>query len=45
MKEINSLLCKYASHILDKNKTVEVVELYRKAGHFLGAAKLMFKVG
>ena len=45
MKEIKSLLAKYASHLLDKNKTLEAVELYRKAHHFLDAAKLMFTVG
>ena len=44
MKEIKSLLAKYASHLLEKNKTLEAVELYRKAHHFLDAAKLMFKV-
>ncbi|XP_010877761.2 WD repeat-containing protein 35 isoform X1 [Esox lucius] len=44
MKEIKSLLGKYASHLLEKNKTLEAVELYRKAHHFLDAAKLMFKI-
>ncbi|XP_023690491.1 WD repeat-containing protein 35 isoform X2 [Paramormyrops kingsleyae] len=44
MKEIGSLLAKYASHLLEKNKTLEAVELYRKARHFLEAAKLMFKI-
>nr|XP_019940254.1 PREDICTED: WD repeat-containing protein 35 [Paralichthys olivaceus] len=44
MKEIKSLLSKYASHLLEKNKTLEAVELYRKAHHFLDAAKLMFKI-
>ncbi|KAG7466040.1 hypothetical protein MATL_G00160600 [Megalops atlanticus] len=44
MKEIGSLLAKYASHLLEKNKTLEAVELYRKAHHFLDAAKLMFKI-
>ncbi|XP_029586677.1 WD repeat-containing protein 35 isoform X1 [Salmo trutta] len=44
MKEINSLLAKYASHLLEKNKPLEAVELYRKAHHFLEAAKLMFKI-
>lgn len=44
MKEIKSLLSKYATHLLEKNKTLEAVELYRKAHHFLDAAKLMFKV-
>uniref|UniRef100_A0A8C1TCC5 WD repeat domain 35 n=1 Tax=Cyprinus carpio TaxID=7962 RepID=A0A8C1TCC5_CYPCA len=43
MKEIGPLLSKYASHLLEKNKTLEAVELYRKAHHFLDAAKLMFK--
>lgn len=44
MKEIGPLLAKYASHLLEKNKRLEAVELYRKAHHFLDAAKLMFKV-
>ncbi|XP_030213023.1 WD repeat-containing protein 35 isoform X1 [Gadus morhua] len=44
MKEIKSLLAKYASHLLEKNKTLEAVELYRKAHHFLDAAKLMFTI-
>ena len=44
MKEIKPLLSKYASHLLEKNKLLEVVELYRRANHFLDAAKLMFKV-
>ncbi|XP_053476198.1 WD repeat-containing protein 35 isoform X1 [Ictalurus furcatus] len=43
MKEIGPLLSKYASHLLEKRKTLEAVELYRKAHHFLDAAKLMFK--
>lgn len=44
MKEIKPLLSKYASHLLEKNKILEVVELYRRANHFLEAAKLLFKV-
>ncbi|XP_063039587.1 WD repeat-containing protein 35 isoform X2 [Engraulis encrasicolus] len=44
MKEIGPLLSKYASHLLEKNKRLEAVELYRKAHHFLDAAKLMFKI-
>ncbi|XP_016325403.1 WD repeat-containing protein 35-like [Sinocyclocheilus anshuiensis] len=31
MKEIGPLLSKYTSHLLEKNKTLEAVELYRKA--------------
>lgn len=45
MKEVKPLLSKYASHLLEKNKILEVVELYRRANHFLDAAKLMFQVG
>ncbi|XP_073481441.1 WD repeat-containing protein 35 isoform X2 [Aquarana catesbeiana] len=44
MKEIRSLLAKYASHLLEKNKTLDAIELYRKANHFLEAAKLLFKI-
>ncbi|KAB5582180.1 hypothetical protein PHYPO_G00184200 [Pangasianodon hypophthalmus] len=44
MKEIGPLMSKYASHLLEKKKTLEAVELYRKAHHFLDAAKLMFKI-
>uniref|UniRef100_A0A3Q2CBS3 WD repeat-containing protein 35 n=1 Tax=Cyprinodon variegatus TaxID=28743 RepID=A0A3Q2CBS3_CYPVA len=44
MKEIKSILSKRASHLLEENKTLEAVELYRKAHHFLDAAKLMFKI-
>ncbi|KAG5266079.1 hypothetical protein AALO_G00249550 [Alosa alosa] len=44
MKEIGPLLAKYASHLLEKNKRLEAVELYRKAHHFLDAARLMFKI-
>ncbi|XP_033095063.1 WD repeat-containing protein 35 isoform X6 [Trachypithecus francoisi] len=44
MKEIGSLLARYASHLLEKNKTLDAIALYRKANYFLDAAKLMFKV-
>ncbi|XP_053141283.1 WD repeat-containing protein 35 isoform X2 [Hemicordylus capensis] len=44
MKEIGSLLARYASHLLEKNKPLDAVELYRKANYFFDAAKLMFKV-
>uniref|UniRef100_H3CMI1 WD repeat-containing protein 35 n=1 Tax=Tetraodon nigroviridis TaxID=99883 RepID=H3CMI1_TETNG len=44
MKEVKPLLSKYASHLLEKNKILEVVELYRRANHFLDAAKLMFQI-
>uniref|UniRef100_A0A8D0XXX8 WD repeat-containing protein 35 n=1 Tax=Sus scrofa TaxID=9823 RepID=A0A8D0XXX8_PIG len=43
MKEIGSLLARYASHLLEKNKTLDAIELYRKANYFYDAAKLMFK--
>ena len=44
VREIDSLLAKYAQHLLEKNKTVNAIELYRKAGHYLEAAKLLFTV-
>ncbi|XP_049640768.1 WD repeat-containing protein 35 isoform X1 [Suncus etruscus] len=44
MKEIGSLLARYASHLLEKNKTLDAIELYRKANYFYDAAKLMFKI-
>ena len=44
MKEIGSLLARYASHLLEKNKILDAIELYRKASYVYDAAKLMFKV-
>ncbi|KAK3088211.1 hypothetical protein FSP39_016191 [Pinctada imbricata] len=44
VREIDSLLAKYASHLLEKNKVVNAIELYRKAGHYLDGAKLLFKI-
>lgn len=44
VREIDSLLAKYASHLLEKNKIINAIELYRKAGHYFDAAKLLFKV-
>eukprot|EP00053_Salpingoeca_punica_P010039 m.90373 g.90373 ORF g.90373 m.90373 type:complete len:1153 (-) comp15261_c1_seq1:288-3746(-) len=41
--DIDSLLAKYASHLLGKNKPLEAIELYRKANHFLDAARLLFQ--
>lgn len=44
VKEIDALLTKYAQHLLQKKKIINAIELYRKAGNFLEAAKLLFKV-
>nr|KAG5696704.1 hypothetical protein BaRGS_012073 [Batillaria attramentaria] len=44
VREIDLLLAKYASHLLEKNKVLSAIELYRKAGNFMEAAKLLFKV-
>ena len=44
VKEIDALLAKYAQHLLEKNKNINAIELYKKANHYLEAAKLMFKV-
>ena len=43
-QEINALLAKYASHLLEKDKKLDAIELYRKASHFIDAAKLLFQV-
>lgn len=45
VKEIDSLLANYAKHLLSKQKILSAIELYRKAGRYLEAAKLMYKVG
>ena len=42
--EIGTLLTKCASHLLEKRKVMSAIELYRKAGSFLEAAKLIFEV-
>lgn len=44
VREIDSLLAKYATHLLEKNNLVHAIELYRKAGRYLEAAKLMYKL-
>lgn len=44
VREIDLLLAKYAAHLLEKNKVLSAIELYRKAGNFMEAAKLLFKV-
>jgi WD repeat-containing protein 35 len=40
-QQIEGLLAKYAQHLLDKNKKVEAVQLYRKANRHPEAAKLL----
>lgn len=44
VREIDMLLAKYAQHLLEKKKVLDAISLYRKAGHFMDAAKLMFKI-
>eukprot|EP00050_Salpingoeca_kvevrii_P018636 m.76510 g.76510 ORF g.76510 m.76510 type:complete len:1153 (+) comp8114_c0_seq1:167-3625(+) len=44
VSEIDTLLAKYAAHLLSKNREIEAIELYRKANHYLDAAKLLFQV-
>ena len=44
VKDIDSLLTKYAGHLLEKGRNLNAIELYRKAGHYLEAAKLLMKV-
>lgn len=40
-EQIEGLLAKYAQHLLDKNKKIEAVQLYRKASRHTEAAKLL----
>jgi WD repeat-containing protein 35 len=42
--QISSLLAKYAQHLLDDNKVLQAIELYRKANHFLEAARLLMNL-
>merc|ERR1719375_1855544 len=42
--QIEGLLAKYASHLLDKNKKIEAVQLYRKAQYHTEAAKLLNEI-
>jgi hypothetical protein len=44
LPEIGSLLAKYATHLLAKDRVLEAVELYRKANYFLEAARLLYQV-
>lgn len=41
LSTIEGLLAKYAQHLLDKNKKIEAVQLYRKASRHTEAAKLL----
>jgi len=43
-QQIEGLLAKYAQHLLDKNKKIEAVELYRKANRHTDAAKLLAQI-
>ena len=42
--QISSLLAKYAQHLLDDNKILQAIELYRKANHFLESARLLMNL-
>jgi WD repeat-containing protein 35 len=42
--QIEGLLSRYASHLLDENRRVEAIELYRKANRNTEAAKLLNKI-
>eukprot|EP00039_Didymoeca_costata_P008719 m.115408 g.115408 ORF g.115408 m.115408 type:complete len:1163 (+) comp14202_c1_seq1:133-3621(+) len=42
VKDIDTLLAKYASHLLSKDKVTDAIELYIKAKHYLEAAKLLY---
>merc|ERR1740117_788180 len=40
-QQIEGLLAKYAQHLLDKNKKIEAVKLYKKANRHTEAAKML----
>ncbi|XP_076068879.1 intraflagellar transport protein Oseg4 [Oratosquilla oratoria] len=42
--EIGALLARYASHLLEKGKRLQAIELYRKADKLLDAAKLLYGI-
>jgi WD repeat-containing protein 35 len=39
--QIEGLLSRYATHLIDKNKRMEAIELYRKANKNTESAKLL----
>lgn len=43
--QIQGLLSKYATHLLQKKKIFEAIELYQKAGKFTESAKLLAQLG
>eukprot|EP00746_Dinoflagellata_sp_MGD_P003051 gnl/MRDRNA2_/MRDRNA2_105954_c0_seq1.p1 gnl/MRDRNA2_/MRDRNA2_105954_c0~~gnl/MRDRNA2_/MRDRNA2_105954_c0_seq1.p1 ORF type:complete len:1217 (-),score=242.16 gnl/MRDRNA2_/MRDRNA2_105954_c0_seq1:227-3877(-) len=43
-QQIEGLLAKYATHLMDKNKKIEAVQLYRKANHHTDSAKLLNEI-
>ena len=44
MSDVPSMLAEYASSLLTKNRLFNAIAVYRKAGKYLEAAKLVFKV-
>jgi WD repeat-containing protein 35 len=42
--ETDGLLAKYAAHLLEKEKVWDAIELFKKANHFLDAAKHLFTI-
>mmetsp|Transcript_9052 Transcript_9052/g.14851 ORF Transcript_9052/g.14851 Transcript_9052/m.14851 type:complete len:1200 (+) Transcript_9052:114-3713(+) len=43
-QQIEGLLSKYASYLLEKNKALQAIELYRKANRHMEAAKLLVQL-
>ena len=44
ISQVDTLLAKQANNFLEQNKVFNAIELYRKARHYLDAARLMFEV-
>ena len=43
-RDIDNMLARYATQLIEKGRIVAAVELYKKAGHFIQAAKKLFEV-
>ncbi len=43
--QIEGLLSRYANHLIEKNKKMEAIELYRKANKNTESAKLLASLG
>ena len=43
-RDIDNMLARYATQLIEKGRIIAAVELYKKAGDFVQAAKKLFEV-